>query len=241
MLPEPPAPPHPAKDLKRTAHAAVLASKKIDQELLKPLHAAFAEIKAAPKFQTYLKQEIGWKTLNSCFGWLERTLAPAMLVRPIAEEVRDTLRRKALLAGVQDRMFADRYFFELSLYCDAVIQKQDIDFIFCQASLVLAPLLAPVYAAAGAAAPVVKGAKTGAQVLAKKGAQKALVGQPTYATIPANAKPEEPMRFTVAWLDFVTTEAEPAGAIATIVTEFGGRGGRSACLSLLEWLRAANL
>jgi hypothetical protein len=227
------------KDRMRVSYAAQLAARRTDPQLLLPLMKAFAAVKAAPRFEHYMNEEIGWKSFNSWFCWLGRTLAPAMLVRPIAEEVRDTLRRKALLAGVADKAFADRYFFELSLYCDAVILKQDIDFIFGQASLVLGPLLAPVYAAVQAAVPVVgKGAKTGAEALAKKGIKKAVVGEPTFATIPANAKPEDPMRFTVAWLDFVTTETEPAEAIATIVAEFGGPRG---CAALCEWLKGANL
>jgi hypothetical protein len=227
------------KSRMRVSYAALLASKKTDAQLLVPLLAAFREVKSAAKFETYMNEEIGWKSLNSWFGWLERTLAPAMMVRPIAAEVRDTLRNKALQAGVHNHLFADRYFFELSLYCDAVIQKQDIDFIFGQASLVLGPLLAPVYAMVSAAVPVVgKGAKSAVEAGAKKGLKKVLVDEPKYATIPANAKPDEPMRFTLAWLDFVTTEREPADAIATIVAEFGGR---RACESLNEWLRAANV
>jgi hypothetical protein len=227
------------KDRMRISYAALLAGKRTDPELLLPLMEAFAEIKAAPKFEQYMDEQIGWMTLNSWFSWMARTVAPAMLVRPVAEEVRDTLRRKALLAGVADKTFADRYFFELSLYCDAVIMKQDIDFIFGKASLVLGPLLAPVYAAVKAAVPVVgAGAKTAVEAAAKKGLKKALVNTPTYATIPANAKPEEPMRFTLAWLEFVTTEKEPAEAIATIVEEFGGERG---CTALCEWLNGANL
>jgi hypothetical protein len=170
-------------------------------------------------------------------------MAPAMMMRPIAEEVRDVLRSKALLAGVRGNMFADRYFFELSLYCDAVIMKKDISFIYGQASQVLGPILSPLFAGAIAAAPVAeraaaKLAKKGAEAVAKYGIKKALVGRPDYETIPVNTKNYDPMRFTLAWLDFVTNEREPADAVAAVLAEFGGRRG---CESLYQWLMSANL
>jgi hypothetical protein len=46
------------------------------------------------------------------------------------------------------------------------------------------------------------------------------------------------MRFTLAWLGFVTTEREPVEPIATVVEEFGGRRG---CEALCSWLKGANL
>jgi hypothetical protein len=227
----------------RISYAALLESRKLDSELVWPVADAFRAIMMAPTFQSYMDEEIGWRNLNSWFGWLSRTLAPGMMMRPIAEEVRDLLRSKALLAGVRGNMFADRYFFELSLYCDAVIMKMDISFIYGQASQVLGPLLSPLFVAGHAAAQVAeraaeKLAKKVADVAAKKGIQKALMEQPIYETIPDNAKPKEPMRFTLAWLNFVTNEREPAEAVNTILSEFGGRRG---CESLAEWLRSANM
>jgi hypothetical protein len=227
----------------RISYAAQLAGRRTEAELLLPLLPAFRAVKASPRFTTYENRQRFGGSWEGRFGWLTRAIAPAMMVRPIAEEVRDGLRSKALLAGVADKVFADRYFFELSLYCEAVIEKQDIEFIYGQASQILGPLLAPVTGAVRAALPVVgglvaTGVKSGANIAAKKGIEKAVVSTPSTASIPTSSTLADPMRFTMAWLDFVTTETEPADAIATIVAEFGGRRG---CASLHEWLYSANL
>jgi hypothetical protein len=117
--------------------------------------------------------------------------------------------------------------------------QKDVSFIFGQASQVLGPILAPVAAAVSSAVPVVgRGIKPAAEAAAKFGIRKAVVEQPRYETIPANAKPDDPMRFTLAWLDFVTNERAPAEAVTTVLAEFGGRRG---CESLYEWLMSANL
>ncbi|GGF21736.1 hypothetical protein GCM10011611_29760 [Aliidongia dinghuensis] len=231
----------------RIAHAAALAAKKTEPELLKPVLAAFNDVKSTATFDKYLGEETTWKSLD----YFVRAAAPAIMMRPIAEEVRDALREKALLAGKSDHPFADRYFFELSLYCDAFIQKQDIDFVFSQASLVLGPLLAPVYAAAAVAGPVVQHGVKSAPSAVKFGVKKAVETKPeTMASVQlpqatgamasigralGQVKRVDPMRFTIAWLNFVTRESEPAAPITTIVTEFGGT---QACVTLRDWLKS---
>jgi hypothetical protein len=232
----------------RVSYAAALAARRTEPELLKPLLAAFGSVKSATTFSKYMSEETTWRSLD----YLARAAAPAMMMRPIAEEVRNMLREKALLAGQADRPFADRYFFELSLYCDAYIQKQDISFVFSQASVVLGPLLAPVVAAAAVAGPVVQHAVKSAPSAVKFGVKKAVETNP--ATMAGVRLPEktgaaadasrffgrgvkhvDPMRFTIAWLNFVTRETEPAADIATIVAEFGGERG---CVMLRDWLKS---
>ena len=231
----------------RVSYAAALAARKTEPELLKPLLAAFNGVKASPSFNKYLGEETTWKSLD----YFARAGAPAMMMRPIAEEVRDALREKALLAGQTERPFADRYFFELSLYCDAVIEKADIDFIFGQASLVLGPLLAPVVAAVAAAGPVVQHAVKSVPTAVKLGVKKAIEANPDkianvdlplasggaadLARLFKRVKRVDAMRFTVAWLNFVTRESEPAASITPIIKEFGGPRG---CVMLRDWLKA---
>jgi hypothetical protein len=46
------------------------------------------------------------------------------------------------------------------------------------------------------------------------------------------------MRFTLAWLNFVTKERDPAEPIVKIVKEFGGM---ASCVNLLDYLTCSNL
>jgi len=139
----------------RVGYAALLESRKTDRELLEPLENAFHAIKAKDRFKHYHEAETAWFNCGSTAGRIMRAAAPAMVMRPVAEEVRDRLRALSLSFMKVDRAFAERYCFELSLYCDAVITKQDISFIFSTASLVLGPVLshvvAPVVAVGSAA------------------------------------------------------------------------------------------
>jgi hypothetical protein len=258
---------------KRVCYPALLEARKTDRELLKPLEVAFDAIKSAPRFKHYHETETAWFNCSSAAGRFLRAAAPAMVMRPIAGAVRDRLNALSLNCMMADKIYAERYFFELSLYCDAVITKQDISFIFGQASLVLGPALSfaakPVVAAGSAAAKGVgaavaahaagagaaKAATAGVESGAKLVTEKVVVSEPTYATIPvddykskrggiigfvsnATSSADDPMRFTLAWLNFVTKEREPAEPIARIVKEFGGM---SSCVNLLEYLTCSNL
>ena len=258
----------------RVSYAALLEARKTDRQLLQPLKEAFAAIKMAPRFKHYHEAETAWLNRSAAPGKIMRAVAPAMIMRPIAEEVRDRLNALSLQFMTVDKVFAERYFFELSLYCDAVITKQDISFIFGQASLVLGPVLghaaalgakvgsaAASGAGAGAAAAHAAGlgagkaATAGPKAGAKLVAEKLVVSEPTYATIPvddykskrggllgfvsrATSSADDPMRFTLAWLNFVTKEREPAEPIVKIVREFGGL---ASCVNLLEYLTGSNL
>ena len=261
----------------RISYAALLEARKTDRELLKPLEDAFNAVKLASRFKHYHEAETAWMNRSALAGRVLRAAAPAMIMRPIAADVRDRLRALSLSFMTADKAYAERYCFELSLYCDAVITKQDVSFIFGQASLVLGPVLAPVVAPAVAASQAVgsaaasgvgagvaahaagagaaKAVTTAPKVAAKKGLEKLVVNEPAYSTIPvdsykskqtglvgfvsrAASSADDPMRFTLAWLNFVTKEKEPAAAVATIVKEFGGM---SACVNLLEFLTCSNL
>lgn len=234
----------------RVAHAAQLAKTVSEPEYLKPLIEAMHEITQSPAFAKYLDREVGWTNASAWFDWAARAIAPDMMARPVAAELRDQLRWNSLLAGRRGKVFADRYFFELSLYCDAAIEKMDISFIFGQASMVFGPLLAPILAIPAAAAHAAAGSFAGtatslsisagkalAETGIKAGAKAALVTAQGQKTV-RKYENLNPMRFTLAWLDFVSSEKEPSKAIALVHAEFGGA---KACDSLYEFIKSSNL
>lgn len=234
----------------RVAHATQLAKTVSEPEALKPLIAALYEITQSPAFAKYLDREVGWTNASAWFDWAARAIAPDMMARPVAAELRDQLRWNSLLAGRRGKVFADRYFFELSLYCDAAIEKMDISFIFGQASMVFGPLLAPILAIPAAAAHAAAGSFAGtatslsisagkalAETGIKAGAKAALVTAPGQKVV-RKYENLNPMRFTLAWLDFVSSEKEPSKAIALVHAEFGGA---KACDSLYEFIKSSNL
>jgi hypothetical protein len=240
------------KERMRVAHATQLAKKVTDLEYMTPLKAAFFEVTQSPGFGKCLDREVGWTNWSSWFDWSIRAIAPEMAMRPVAEELRDQLRSRSLIAGINNKVFADRYFFELSLYCDAAIEKMDISFVYGMASMVFAPILGPIMAVPSAAAKAASGAVAGTATSLAVSAGKSLAGMGVKAGLHAGLvdapgqkmgaikKYENlnPMRFTLAWLDYVTSNAEPKKAVDVIVAEFGGAKG---CDRLYEWLKSSNL
>lgn len=217
-----------------------------DPENLKPMIDACNAITATKAFEKYVDAEVGWTNWSSWFNWAFRAAAPAMAQRPVTEEVTDKLRGISLgLEGRRDRQFASRFFFELSLYCEAQIEKMDIEFVFSQASMLFAPLLAPLIGIpgqlagkAGAAAKVatdgaMKVGKTLVEAGAKAGLKAAIAGPEV-----KKYKNLNPMRYALALWKFCVQEKQPAKEIQTILTQFGGK---DQVIQLWDWLECNNL
>jgi len=243
-----------AKNMQRMkfAHATQLAKRVTDPEYMAPLLKAFGTLTQTPGFAKCLDAEVGWTNWSAWFDWAIRAMAPEMAMRPVAVEVRDLLRSKSLLAGTRNEVFADRYFFELSLYCDAAIERMDTSFILGQASMIFGPILAPILAvpaaaakaaggvAAGYAAQAGMGIGKGLAEMGIKAGTKELVTTTPGQKIGATKKYENlnPMRFTLAWLAYVTSNAEPRKEVEAIVKEFGGAKG---VRNLYSFLKSSNL
>jgi hypothetical protein len=217
-----------------------------DPENLKKIIEACHAITLAKTFAKYVDDEVGWANWTSWMNWMFRAAAPAMMQRPVTEEIMESLRRMSLDEEInKDRKFAGRFFFELSLYCEAQIESMDIEFTFSQAALLFGVLLGPLLAvpgklagaAGGKAAQIstdlgVKAARFGIEMGAKAGL-KAGLGTPQakkYKNLNA-------MRYALALWKFITTEKQPADAIKIVLDEFGGK---RRVERLREWLELNN-
>lgn len=237
-------------DRMRFAHATQLAKRKTEPELLAPLIAAFQTVAQHPGFAGCLDDEVGWTNWSAWADWALRAIAPEIAMRPVAVEVRDQLQGMALVAGQRSQPFAERYFLELSLYCDAAIERMDTSFVLGQASQIFGPILAPFLAIPAAAAHAAGGVAAGYAAQAGMALGKQLVQTGIKAgakELVAPVAPQKavrkyenlnPMRFTLAWLAFVTANKEPRREIEAIVQEFGGD---RAVRNLYAWLKASNL
>jgi hypothetical protein len=224
------------------AFTAQLATRKLDKELIQPMTKAFNLITntsgwgtPGTKFDKYYGNVTGYN-----MSWFERKLRGPMFTRPIAVEVRDSLKQMSLQYGVRDKMYADRYCFELSLYCDAVIEKQDVKFIFSQASSVLKPIIGP--AVDGVAEYAVKaGSKVAKKVIGSRLAQQPDNG---YVSKNKRGKQLDPMRFTLAWMELLLNESwdqfqwrgdeDPGDKFEVIIEAFGGRRQLAALYTFLS-------
>jgi hypothetical protein len=220
----------------------------VGQEHMAKLESAFLTVKGSDSFGRLLENETAKWNKSAMAGKILRALAPAMMMRPILQEVGSVLRGSANSAVTSGRVFAEGYYTELALWCDHAIEKKDIGFIFGQAATllgpVLGPLLAPVVPAlvsSGMPTVAAKHVGSAAKTVLKKGLQSALVdSSPQVPGAPApvrpivplpglSATPVDPMRFTMAWMGYVTnlgsgsmSSAESA-AVNIILIEFGGR------------------
>lgn len=238
---------------------AAKATRDTHQEHMGRVRAAFDVILSTAAFEACMDDEVGKWNRNALADKILRTLTPSMAKRPMLEDVLASMKRLAESAAADDRIYAEGYFRDLATYCDAMIDKEDISFVFGQASQVLGPLLAPALAAGASGmatlalpAQTMSLAKAGVQFGIKKGVQKALVDD---APAPGGAAPVvtkslmpgktstdavEPMRFTLAWMAMVTGGVTPAlaPAVKVIVDEFGGR---KSVDSVYAWLKANNI
>jgi DNA-binding ferritin-like protein (Dps family) len=243
----------------KLALGAAKATRQTTQEHMGKVRTAFDMIRSTAAFDACMDDEVGKWNRSALADKILRAMTPSMVKRPMLEDVLAAMKRLAESAAADDRIYAEGYFTDLATYCDAMIDKEDISFVFSQASLVLGPLLAPVMAAgaAGAAAlalPVkaVSLAKSGVEFGIKKGVQAAMVDAPpapggaaptvSKSLMPGKTSTDavEPMRFTLAWMAMVTGGVTPdlAPAVKVIVDEFGGR---KSVDSVYAWLKANNI
>ncbi len=226
----------------KQVQAAAMEARVGSPAYMQALLSAFHDVKMSDGYERCWSNEAGTWNRNAMAGKVLRALAPAMAMRPMLEDVGNLLRRLALGAAANNHVFAEGYYLELSLCVDHMIEKKDIGFILGQATSILGPLLLPlapaVSAATGVAAGVISKAQSAVVAGLKKGVQVALAdAPPNVPGLPPPQRPMlpipglkptqvDPMRFTLAWMAYVTGGGEPAtaGAVRTILAEFGGRG-----------------
>jgi hypothetical protein len=235
------------------------ATRERHQEHMGRVRAAFDVIRSTAAFEACMDDEVGTWNRNALADRILRTMTPSMVKRPMLEDSLAMMKRLAASASAANRVYAEGYFTDLATYCDTMIGKEDISFVFSQASQVLGPLLAPAVAAGASGiaalalpAQTMSLAKSGVELGIKKGIQKAVVDAPpapggaapavTKSFMPGKTSKEavEPMRFTLAWMALVTGGTSPdlAPAVKVIVDEFGGR---KSVDSIYAWLKANNL
>jgi hypothetical protein len=230
-------------------YGRLLATSVSEQDYIAPINKAFQGIIHEPAFATHFFHEVGWENARSWTSWAIRAATPAILAGAMARDLSALMREMSLKAGVGGKVYIERYFFELALYCTAAEEKADVAFVFSQASMIFGPLLGPLlHAPLSGAASIAAQAGTGAgRALvgfgAKAGLKAALVDDPEAEGIKQPVmlnggggvvRSINLMRYTHAWLHFVTEERETADT-AIVLAEFGGKRG---CSKLLELLSA---
>jgi len=232
------------EDIQRRSlkYAEFLRRTKTESESFKEVTSAFKTILEDPHFVKYLNEEIGWLSGTSWAKWAVRTIQPAMLSGFLAKDLRDELREMALTACSVRKPYLEQYLVELSIYCSAAADRADIGVAFAQASTVFGPLLGPLLAlpSAGLAGAATSGGRAVATRIGGVVLRRQLVEiREDERQLGARKEKANLMRFTHAWLKYVTQEAATdfptQEALERIFAEFGGKQG---CRNLYALLSA---
>jgi hypothetical protein len=222
------------RERQNAIYTKMLSEKQTDREYRARIEPEFKKLLLEPGFTKFYRDETGWTNARAWGTWILRAITPEMVAGPGARNATEILRSMALGASVSGKQYAERYLLELSIYCAAAADRTDVSFIMGQAGTLLGAVAGPAISAVkGIAGTALSGAKTALTIAANKGAQAAAVddtSKVSFMFTEEDGKPtcleEDLMRFTHAWLRYVTAENGSRTASASVVrNEFGGTAG----------------